>query len=67
MEFNKLVFPAPTPSYTAFTMNKLMWIPRSRFFSFKNIVKTMEKFEDVISETKTSTEADVTERIANST
>ncbi len=66
MDFNKLVFPAPSPSYTAFTLNKLMWIPRSRYFSFKNIVKTMEKFENVISEVRSTAETESSEKIGNS-
>lgn len=52
MELNRIVFPAPTPSYTAFTLNRLMWIPRTRFFSLKTIVPTLEKFDEVKIETK---------------
>ena len=54
MEFNKLVFPSPSPSYTPFSMSNLMWIPRSRFFSFKTIIKTTDKFQDVLNETRAS-------------
>jgi len=54
MDFNNFIFPAPTPSYTVHSLDKLLWIPRTRFFSMKNIVKSMGKFENY-SEAATST------------
>jgi len=45
MDLNNLVFPAPTPTYTPFTLDKLLWIPRTRFFSMKTLVKSIDKFE----------------------
>lgn len=53
MELNKFVFPAPNPSYTAFTLDRLMWIPRSRFFSFKTLSKNMDTYENTYLESKT--------------
>ena len=58
MEFNRLVFPAPDPSYTPFTLEKLLWIPRSRFFSLKKFAKKMDTFENMYFESRTFTEAD---------
>ncbi len=46
MDFNNFIFPAPTASYTQHTLDKLLWIPRTRFFSMKTIVKSMGKFEN---------------------
>jgi len=46
MNLNKLIFPAPDASYTPFNLEKLLWIPRTRFFSMKTLVKSIEKFED---------------------
>jgi len=46
MDFNNLVFPAPSATYTPFTLDKLIWIPRTRFFSMKNLVKSIDKFEN---------------------
>jgi hypothetical protein len=59
MEFNSLIFPSPTPSYTAFTLNRLMWIPRSRFFSMKTFVK-LDKFENILSEAKSYSDKEPT-------
>lgn len=46
MDLNKLIFPAPDSSYTPFNLENLLWIPRTRFFSMKTLVKSIEKFED---------------------
>ena len=54
MDLNKIIFPAPSSNYTPFTLDNLMWIPRTRFFSMKSLVKTMDKFENYYVESKTS-------------
>jgi len=41
MELNNFVFPTPTPSYTSTSLNGLIWIPRTRFFSMKSILKDL--------------------------
>lgn len=46
MDLNKLIFPAPNSSYTPFSLENLLWIPRTRFFSMKTLVKSMDKYED---------------------
>lgn len=46
MDLNRLIFPAPDSSYTPFSLENLLWIPRTRFFSMKTLVKTMDKYED---------------------
>jgi len=46
MDFNKFIFPSPSSSYSPFSLDKLLWIPRTRFFSMKTLVKSMEKYEN---------------------
>lgn len=52
MDFNKFIFPAPNSSYTPFDLDQLLWIPRTRFFSMKSLVKSMDKFEHFSSKAK---------------
>lgn len=42
MELNKIIFPAPTPSYEAATYPNMVWIPRNRFFSLKRFMKPLQ-------------------------
>jgi len=45
MDLNRFIFPAPSASYTPFTLGQLLWIPRTRFFSMKTLIK-MDSFEN---------------------
>jgi len=45
MDLNRFIFPAPSSSYTPFTLGQLLWIPRTRFFSMKTLIK-MDSFEN---------------------
>ena len=38
MELNNLVFPAPSSTYTTSSIQDLLWIPRSKFFSIKALL-----------------------------
>lgn len=42
MELNRIIFPAPIPSYTKETYSNLVWIPRSRYFSLKRFIKPLQ-------------------------
>lgn len=67
MELNRIIFPAPKRSYTAFTFQKLMWIPRSRFFSLKRIVKPLgeSNYADTYFESRTFKEGENIQQSSN--
>ena len=58
MQLNSIIFPAPNPSYTAFSLPSLIWIPRSRFFSLKTIIKSLKtsSFSETYLQTRKNTE-----------
>ena len=60
MQFNSIIFPSPYPSYSAFTLPNLIWIPRSRFFSLKTIMKSLKEssFSETYFQTRTFNEGE---------
>lgn len=54
MDFNRFIFPAPTPSYTASSLDKILWVPRTRFFSMKSLVKLQDSYANYYSTPRNS-------------
>lgn len=67
MELNRIIFPAPKCSYTPFTFKKMIWIPRSRFFSIKRFIKPLgeSNFPDAYYETRTFKEGENIQQSSN--
>jgi len=41
MNLNNLIFSIPNPTYSSTSLNGLIWIPRTRLFSMKSILKDL--------------------------
>ncbi len=52
MDFNRFIFPAPNASYTTFTLERMIWVPRTRFFSMKGLVKLEDSYANYSSNAK---------------
>ena len=63
MDFNRFIFPAPNASYTPFTLEKMIWVPRTRFFSMKGLVKLEDSYANYYSNAKDSSRSsDITKQ-----
>lgn len=59
MELNRIIFPAPSPSYKASTLSDLIWIPRNRYFSLKSYMKELfsTSFSEIYNETHSDSQS----------
>ncbi len=56
MDLNRIVFPAPEPSYTPFTLDRLMYVPKVKTSNYKSGSKTLDTFESTLEDCKLNTE-----------